>query len=65
MMQFTTQRVLCWHLLLEEFNLKFEYLMGECNIIAWFEVSKSVVLNLHTLTMIDPITNLLEIVHLP
>ena len=30
-----------------------------------FEILKSVVLNLHALTMIDPITNLLEIVHLP
>ena len=30
-----------------------------------FEVLKSVVLNLHALTMIDPITNLLEIVCLP
>ena len=30
-----------------------------------FEVSKSVVSNLCALTMIDPITNLLEIVHLP
>ena len=30
-----------------------------------FEVSKSVVLNLCALTMIDPITNLLEIVCLP
>ena len=29
-----------------------------------FGVSKSVVLNLCTLTMIDPITNLLEIMHL-
>ena len=30
-----------------------------------FEVLKSVLLNLHALTMIDPVTNLLEIVHLP
>ena len=30
-----------------------------------FDVTKSVVLNLHALTMIDPITNLLEIVCLP
>ena len=34
MTQFMTQCVLCWHLLLEEFNPKFEYLMGECNVIA-------------------------------
>ena len=30
-----------------------------------FDVTKSVVLNLCALTMIDPVTNLLEIVHLP
>ena len=30
-----------------------------------FEVSKSVVLNLHALTMIDTVTNLLEIMRLP
>ena len=34
MMQFTTQCVLCWQLLLEDFNPKFEYLTGECNVIA-------------------------------
>ena len=28
-----TQHVLRWRLLLEEFNPKFEYLMGECNVI--------------------------------
>ena len=33
MMQFMTQHVLHWCLLLEEFNLKFEYLVGECNVI--------------------------------
>ena len=34
MMQFTTQHVLCWQLLLEEFNLKYEYLAGTHNVIA-------------------------------
>ena len=33
MMQLTTQCALHWRLLLEEFNPKFEYLMGESNII--------------------------------
>ena len=32
-MQFMTQHVLCWCLLIEEFNPKFEHLMGEHNII--------------------------------
>ena len=34
MMQFMIQHVLCWCLLLEEFKLKFEYLTGECNVLA-------------------------------
>ena len=34
MTQFMTQHVLHWCLLLEEFNLKFEYLTGEHNVIA-------------------------------
>ena len=29
-----TQHILHWQLLLEEFNPKFEYLAGECNVIA-------------------------------
>ena len=34
MMQFMTQHVLWWQLLLKEFDPKFEYLTGKCNIIA-------------------------------
>ena len=33
-MQFMTFLLLCWCLLIEEFNPKFEYLMGEHNVIA-------------------------------
>ena len=33
-MEFTTQRVLCWRLLLEEFNLTFFYKSGPDNVLA-------------------------------